>query len=77
MISPTQIRAARAMLGWSQIELAQRCGRAEPTVIAAEKGVADQRISTINAIERAFTDAGIEFLELDGVRLASSPARKD
>ena len=53
MISGKQIRAARAMLGWTQRELAAAAGLSEVSIKNAERGVVDSRGSTLNAIQRA------------------------
>jgi DNA-binding XRE family transcriptional regulator len=88
MITPAQIKGARAMLGLKQIELAQRAGISETGLIDIESGDADPKTSTLTAIQRALEGAGIEFtnggrpgarmkpLEKgDRVRLRSASAR--
>lgn len=78
MITPRQIRAARALLGWSQHELADKAIISANALNRLEKGKVDSRISTIVAIEKALIKAGIEFLAADtkgeGVRLKSPGA---
>ena len=63
-ITPEQIRAARAALGWSSEVLAQRAGLSRRTVWSAETGktpdLAEQR-STL-AIKLTLEAAGIEFI---------------
>lgn len=75
MVSSRQIRAARALLGWSQQELADRAIVSLNAVTRLEQGITDPRVSTITAIEKALTKAGIEFLPRadkgEGVRLKS------
>jgi predicted transcriptional regulator len=75
MITPRQIRAARALLGWSQQQLADKAIVSLNAVTRLEKGKVDSRSSTVGAIEKALTKAGIEFLPSDtkgeGVRLRS------
>lgn len=67
MISAKQIRAARGMLDWPQKTLADKSGLGVATLRLIEK---DDNIMT-NAsavkIRQAFEDAGLEFLENDGV----------
>jgi transcriptional regulator with XRE-family HTH domain len=70
MISPEQIRAARAMLKWPAKELAEKAVLSVPTVQRIESG-ADAMGTTIQAIEKALEAAGIEFLPDNGVRLRS------
>ncbi len=68
MISREQIKAARAMLDWSQTALAEQCGEVSvPTIKLLESGRVKSNDSTINAIRRTFEGHGIEFIE-GGVR---------
>lgn len=75
MITSRQIRAARALLGWSQQQLADKAIVSLNAVARLEKGLVDSRISTMQAIQKALIRAGIEFLDADqkgeGVRLRS------
>jgi transcriptional regulator with XRE-family HTH domain len=67
-----QIRAARALLGWTQIELAERAVVAETVVKRVESGRA-VRSAMLRAICDALADAGISFTANDGeygVRIA-------
>jgi len=63
MITPAQIRAARALVGWKQSDLAARSGVAEISIKNIERGQTDARQSTIAKIRDAFDDAGVIFLE--------------
>lgn len=63
MITPAQIRAARALLGWKQVDLAKASGLSEMTVKNLEKPGSDPRASTLNAVQTAFEAAGVIFLE--------------
>jgi predicted transcriptional regulator len=75
MITPRQIRAARALLGWSQQQLADKAIVSLNAVTRLEKGKVDSRVSTIAAIERTLSRAGVEFLPAgekgEGVRMKS------
>ncbi len=62
MIDGRQIRAARAMLGWSREELLQAAGISMSALLRMEGGLADSRGSTINKVAKALTVAGIEFV---------------
>jgi transcriptional regulator with XRE-family HTH domain len=70
-----QIRAARALLGWSQGELARRAGVGPATLQRIEQsdGIVKGNFSTIIKIQKALEQAGIHFIEDDtgeiGVRL--------
>lgn len=76
MITPRQIRAARALLGWSQQELADRAIVSVNAVMRLERGKVDSRLSTLTAVQRALLRGGVEFISADakgeGVRLTSS-----
>jgi predicted transcriptional regulator len=78
MITPRQIRAARALLGWSQQQLADKAIVSLNAVTRLEKGKVDSRLSTVSAVERALTKAGVDFLPAgergEGVRLRSPKA---
>jgi predicted transcriptional regulator len=75
MITPRQIRAARALLGWSQQQLADKAIVSLNAVARLEKRAVDSRISTVQAVQKALVKAGVEFLAADqkgeGVRLKS------
>jgi predicted transcriptional regulator len=74
MISPRQIRAARALLGWSQQDLADKAIVAVNVVNRVEGGKVDPRLSTLMALQKALNKAGVEFISADdkgeGVRLS-------
>jgi transcriptional regulator with XRE-family HTH domain len=69
MTTPAQIRAARALLGWTQAELAAKAGISATSLNNLERGAVDPKLSTVNAIRRALEDTGIEFLPGEGLRL--------
>jgi predicted transcriptional regulator len=74
MITPEQCRAARGLLAWSQVELAQKARVGVVTVHQLEAGSSQPRRSTLEVIRRAFEAAGVEFIDQDeragpGVRL--------
>lgn len=74
MITARQIRAARALLGWSQQELADKAIVSLNALTRLERGNVDPRVSTLQAIQTALEKAGIEFLtdngKGEGLRLA-------
>jgi len=78
MITARQIRAARALLGWSQQELADRAIVSTNAVNRLERGLVDSRTSTLAAVQKALAKGGVEFIPEDakgeGVRL-SQPAQ--
>jgi transcriptional regulator with XRE-family HTH domain len=63
----SQIRAARALLGWSQATLAQVAGTSLATLqrIEQNEGVVKGNFSTILKIQRALEEAGIRFTDDD------------
>ena len=80
-VSIRQVKAARALLDWSQGDLAQACGISEPTIkrLEASDGDLGGRAETAEAIRTALEDAGIIFVpengEGAGVRLRKKAAR--
>lgn len=72
-VSIAQIKAARALLGWSQDDLAKRSAVSQPTIkrLEAEGGELGGRPETGAKIRRTLEKAGIEFLNggAPGVRL--------
>lgn len=66
VISARQIRAARALLGWSQAALAEAAGLSLAALNNAERGVTDPRKSTIDKIEAALKKGGVQFIAENG-----------
>lgn len=52
-------RAARAVLGWSQAELAKRSGMAVPSIARIETGVVNPRHDSITTIIQVIQKAGL------------------
>ena len=67
MISVRQLKAARALLGWSQDELAERAGISRPTIARLEVPGAKLGgyATTRDKIVSTFEEAGITFLAED------------
>jgi transcriptional regulator with XRE-family HTH domain len=61
-INRAQVRAARALLEWSQTDLAAAAEIALPTVKRFETGVRTPIPVVKAAIVRALEDAGVEFI---------------
>lgn len=74
MVSSRQIRAARALLGWTQQTLADRALVAINTIRAIEGNRPYPKAETTGAVKTALEKAGIVFLANgamgEGVRLA-------
>lgn len=66
MITAKQIKAARALVGWKQSDLAEASGLAEVTIRVLEQGRGDPRLSTLQKIEAAFVKVGVRVTQ-DGI----------
>lgn len=64
MITSGQIRAARALLRWTGKQLAEKSGIGFSTLmrLELEEGVPSAQAKTLEALRKAFEDAGIEFI---------------
>jgi transcriptional regulator with XRE-family HTH domain len=67
-LSSELVRAARALLRWEQKELAEASGVSLPTVkrLEASPGLLSAHGPTVAALQRAFEDAGLEFIPENG-----------
>jgi transcriptional regulator with XRE-family HTH domain len=65
MITPSQCRAGRALLGWSQDQLAEASKVAKATIANFELGKRSPYERTLDDIRAALEGAGIEFLPED------------
>jgi transcriptional regulator with XRE-family HTH domain len=74
-----KIRMARAVIGWSQSELAFRVGLTQRSVHKLEQGDTEPRRATVRAIEQFWREQGIEFEDLadGGFRVSVSPRLLD
>ncbi|MDC0465041.1 hypothetical protein OAN31_05455 [Pseudomonadales bacterium] len=63
MVSSSQIKAARAMLGWSAIELANRSGVGSASIkrYEVQDGVPVANTKNLMSIRSVLEEAGIEF----------------
>src|ERR1700761_5608315 len=70
-ISPAQLRAARALVGWSRDDLAAATGTNVRTLARLEAGETEPRTTTLAGIRAALEAQGVEFTNGDapGVRL--------
>jgi transcriptional regulator with XRE-family HTH domain len=64
MITSAQLRAARALLGIDQRELAQRCGLSLPTIqrMEASDGVIRGNVESLMKLVDALANYGIELI---------------
>jgi transcriptional regulator with XRE-family HTH domain len=68
LITIRQVKAARALLGWSQADLAKHSGVSEPTIARLESadGELGGRGDTVRKIHAALDASGVEFIEENG-----------
>ena len=68
LVTTRQIKAARALLAWSQADLANRSGISEPTVarLEAADGELGGREDTTQRLRAAIEAAGVEFIDENG-----------
>jgi len=82
-VSVRQIKAARAMLGWSQADLARESRVSEPTIkrLESHDGDLGGRVDTSEKILVTLENAGVIFLlengDGPGVKLKSKAAKSD
>jgi transcriptional regulator with XRE-family HTH domain len=64
LITSGQIRAARSLIKWTGKDLAEASGVAFSTLMRLEtgEGVPAAQAKTLNAIQKAFEKAGVEFI---------------
>jgi len=68
LISPHQCRAARVLLDMKQAELAERANISPQSLGAFENGTSTPRTGTIQTLRTVLEQAGLRFLENDGVQ---------
>ncbi len=68
MITVAQLRAARALIGWSQTELAAHSGVAIATIRRMEgtRGLPKTTAENVWKAQRALEDAGVIFIDANG-----------
>jgi transcriptional regulator with XRE-family HTH domain len=74
MLTPAQLRAARALVGWTREDLAAESDVFANTIRNFEQGISDPKQGTILKWRRALETAGVEFQDEDqtkgaGVRM--------
>ena len=79
-MTSAQLRAARAMLDWSQSKLAREAGVSVETIKRLERmegALEATKVATLEAIRQCLIGAGIEFVNSDapGVRLRARHKR--
>jgi transcriptional regulator with XRE-family HTH domain len=80
MITASQCRAARALLDWSQQDLAKQARVGVVTIRQLEAGSHEPRPATLQVVRHALERAGVEFIDENGggpgVRLRKPPKQK-
>ena len=66
MITPAQCRAARALVDWSQQQLADAAKIGNATIRNFEGGKSEPQSATLDVVRRALEKAGVEFLPPNG-----------
>jgi transcriptional regulator with XRE-family HTH domain len=70
MITGDQVKAARKLLGWSQLALALEASVTQGTIANFETGKSRLSVLSVSTIKRALEAAGVEFPEGEpGVKL--------
>jgi predicted transcriptional regulator len=77
VFTPAQLRAARALVGWSRDQLAAAAGVSAIAIKSFELGTTDPRVSTMMSLKSAVERGGVVFVDADerlgpGVRLKSN-----
>jgi transcriptional regulator with XRE-family HTH domain len=83
MLNVAQLRAARALLGWRQEQIAQAAKISVATIrrMESQEGPLMGYVSTLIKIQGAFEQAGIQFIDEDemggfGVRMAKKKKKR-
>ena len=79
MITAAQVRAARAMLGWSVRALAKKADVPEFVVewIEGAGKISAKDRKALGAIQTTLEEAGVEFIDTVGVQMRTSSGPKD
>jgi transcriptional regulator with XRE-family HTH domain len=83
MLQVAQIRAARALLGWRQEDIAEAAKISVATIrrIESQEQLLTGNVSTLLKIQAAFEQAGIQFIDEDetggfGLRMAKKKRKR-
>ncbi|RWK53488.1 MAG: XRE family transcriptional regulator [Mesorhizobium sp.] len=67
MIDAGQMKAARALLGWTQKDLSKASSVSEPTIKLMEsRGTERSAMSNVMAVKKAMEEAGVIFIDPNG-----------
>jgi transcriptional regulator with XRE-family HTH domain len=78
-MAPAQCRAARGLLDWTQVKLAEAAGLSLSTVVKFERSGRAVAVGAVPIMKRALESAGVEFFNGDepGVQLRKGGPRGD
>lgn len=82
VITPEQCKAARGLLSWKQSDLDSASGVSRKTIASFEnrRGERAPYGRTVKDLQRAFEDAGLEFVDHngsgEGVRFRDPPSKR-
>jgi transcriptional regulator with XRE-family HTH domain len=65
-ITAAQVRLAPRLLGWSQVDLAQRIGVSKTSLAAFERGAQPSSAFDIARVQHSLETADVEFIRYDG-----------
>lgn len=65
-MTPAQCRAARALLAWTQDDLARAAEVGITTIRTFETGVSQPRRAIMTAVRRALEEGGVRFVDRGG-----------
>jgi transcriptional regulator with XRE-family HTH domain len=63
MLTPQQLRGARALIGWSRERLAEESGVPNRTLEKFETGTGDLKLQTAAKVRRTLEKAGVIFID--------------
>ena len=73
MITVPQIKAARALLSWTQRDLAKLSGISFASIAQIESGAGNPRTGTMRILQQTFEKYNLEFSDDPGLRLRREP----
>jgi ribosome-binding protein aMBF1 (putative translation factor) len=81
MLTAAQLRAARAIVGWSREDLAKKSGISPQAIREFELRRSDSKQGTVQKWQRALEAAGVKFVDADdqdgpGVRLRGGKTKR-
>jgi len=73
MISVSQMKAARALLDWTQRDLAKVSGISLAAIAQIERGAGNPRAETLRILQQSFEKYDVAFTDDPGVRICREP----